>query len=123
MKFSEVAFFTDNVDSVGDFYERLLDAKPAYRGPGIAIFQYRGTQILIHRFYAPGPQDPPCENHVGFAVADLDRAVRDLRSRNVTIQMPPKDYAWGRSAYLRGPDGKLIELHEQYDASEGKVDE
>lgn len=28
----------------------------------------------------------------------------------MTIEYPPRDYDWGRSAYLRDPNGGLIEL-------------
>jgi catechol 2,3-dioxygenase-like lactoylglutathione lyase family enzyme len=112
MKFHEVAMFTDQVDAVSDFYERLFDIKPAYRGSGISIFQVGETQILIHSKYVPGPGELPCENHIAFSVGDLEQAVRELESRRVSVETPPKDYNWGRSAYLRDPDGHLVELHE-----------
>ncbi|WP_010588426.1 VOC family protein [Schlesneria paludicola] len=121
MKFHELAFFTEDVDSACDFYERLLNAKPAYRGPGIAIFQIGETHILIHAKYEPGPGELPCENHFAFAVSHLDQAVVDLEMRGVAVQIPPKSYDWGRSAYLRDPDGKLIELHEAKAATAGEA--
>ena len=108
----ELAFFTDQVDSMCDFYERLLDRKPAYRGPGIAIFRVGETHLLIHTKYVPGPGELPCENHYAIGVVDLEKAVADLESRGVVVQSPPTTYDWGRSAYLRDPDGKLIELQE-----------
>jgi len=112
VKFHELAFFTDDVNSACDFYERLLNAKPAYHGPGIAIFQIGEMHILIHAKYEPGPDELPCENHFAVAVRNLDQTVADLETRGVVVQTPPKTYDWGRSAYLRDPDGKLIELHE-----------
>lgn len=112
MRFHEVAIFTDQVDTVIGFYERLLNTKPAYRGDGIAIFKIGDVQILLHSRYEPGPGDLPCENHTAFAVPDLDRTIIDLEARGVTIDYPPREYDWGRSAYLRDPEGRLIEIHE-----------
>jgi predicted enzyme related to lactoylglutathione lyase len=112
MKLREVAIFTDQVDSVAQFYQRLLGRAPAHRGAGIAIFKLGDAEVLIHTRYNPGPGDLPCENHTAFAVADLDSAVADLAERGLTVDIPPRDYDWGRSAYLRDPDGQLLELHE-----------
>lgn len=112
MKLHEVAMFTDQVDAMADFYERLFQTKPAYRGEGIAIFHVNGSQILIHRTYVPKPDELPCENHTAYAVDQLDRKADELIAAGVKLDYPPRDLDWGRSAYLRDPDGHLIELHE-----------
>ena len=112
MNLREVAIFTANVNSVADFYERLLGRAPSHRGDGIAVFKIGDAKVLIHAPYSPGPSDPPCENHTAFAVADLDRALADLEKRGLTVDIPAREYEWGRSAYLRDPDGQLLELHE-----------
>lgn len=112
MKLHEVAMFTDQVNAMADFYEQLFGVKPTYRGEGIAIFHVNGSQILIHRRYLPGPGELPCENHTAYAVANLDQAFDGLVANGVSFDYPPKNFDWGRSAYLRDPDGHLIELHE-----------
>jgi predicted enzyme related to lactoylglutathione lyase len=112
MKLREVAIFTDKVGSVAEFYQRLLGHAPQYRGDGIAKFKLDDAELLIHARYNPGPGDLPCENHTAFAVADLDRAIADLETRGLNVDIPPQDYPWGRSAYLRDPDGRLLELHQ-----------
>ncbi len=53
---------------------------------------------------------PPNEDHFALAVDDLDGACEELRSEGVTFLVEPRDYPWGRSAYLRDPDGRLVEL-------------
>ncbi|MCI0333946.1 MAG: VOC family protein [Planctomycetes bacterium] len=112
MKLHEIAIFTDKFDSVADFYERLLNAKPSHRGERKAIFHVGGVEFLIHKRYDPREAAPPCENHTAFAVADLDRTVKDLERRGLKVEIPPRDYDWGRAAYLRDPDSHLIELYQ-----------
>jgi catechol 2,3-dioxygenase-like lactoylglutathione lyase family enzyme len=46
-------------------------------------------------------------------VDDVDHACAELQARGFTIEVPPRMCYWGRSAYLRDPDGWLIELHER----------
>jgi catechol 2,3-dioxygenase-like lactoylglutathione lyase family enzyme len=54
----------------------------------------------------------PGDDHVALAVEDVDSTVAHLESQGMRVEYPPRDYYWGRSAYLRDPDGRLIELHQ-----------
>lgn len=110
MKLVELAFFTDDVAALTAFYEHLLGALPDESGPGISIFRSDGLQVLIHERYAPAEGDPPCEDHVAFQTEDLDAAYARLVEAGLAVIAPPTVYDWGRSAYLRDPDGRLLEL-------------
>lgn len=44
------------------------------------------------------------------SVADLDEVCDELRAQGTWLMVKPRDYRWGRSAYLRDPDGRLVEL-------------
>ena len=46
---------------------------------------------------------PPNVDHVAFRVSDLESDAARLGAE-------ADDYPWGRSAYLRDPDGRLVEL-------------
>jgi catechol 2,3-dioxygenase-like lactoylglutathione lyase family enzyme len=113
MQLAELAIFTDNVEAATEFYERLLGTAPAHRAAGIAIFKVGDAEVLIHQRYEAGPGDLPCENHVAFAVADVDESVTELEARGLSVEIPAQDYEWGRSAYLRDPDGHLLEIHQE----------
>lgn len=57
----------------------------------------------------PDPGAPGFE--LGFKVDDVDQAWKELTSHGVVQVVPPTDRPWGqRTAYLRDPDGHLIEL-------------
>lgn len=109
-KLTEIAFFTDKVAEMAAFYRNLTGTDPVAESPGMAIFMMGHTKIFIHETYEPGEGDLPPENHMAFTVADVDSACADLSSKGMTIEVAPKDYYWGRSAYLRDPEGHLIEL-------------
>ena len=110
MQLHEIARFVDDVPAVTAFYRTLLGSEPVHADDGLAIFMQDGVKIFLHRTYAPGPEDLPPENHLAFQVDDVDAACDRLVADGLTLEMPPADYYWGRSAYLRAPDGQLIEL-------------
>lgn len=110
MKLHELAYFTDNVKGMSDFYRSLLGMEPVAQSDDIAIFMSGGTKIFIHRNYPPSEGDLPPNNHITFAVEDVDAACATLTQHGLTLEIPPKDYYWGRSAYLRDPDGHQVEI-------------
>jgi catechol 2,3-dioxygenase-like lactoylglutathione lyase family enzyme len=113
MHLAEMAFFTDQVADMAAFYRRLLAAEPVAHSEDMAVFLVGATRIFIHRSYAPGEGALPPEQHMAFAVEDLDATCRALQGQGMHLEVEPRDYYWGRSAYLRDPDGHLIELSEK----------
>ncbi len=110
MKLHELAYFTDNVKGMADFYRGLLGAQAVAQSDDMAIFMSGGTKIFIHRDYPPAEGELPANNHIAFAVEDVDAACNTLLQHGLTPEVPPRDYYWGRSAYLRDPDGHLVEI-------------
>lgn len=59
--------------------------------------------------HPPDPDAPGFE--LGFKVADIDAVFADLVASGSTSVCPPTDRPWGqRTAYVRDPDGHLVEL-------------
>ncbi|HUF02133.1 MAG TPA: VOC family protein [Gaiellaceae bacterium] len=112
-RFVELAVFTDDVPAVTSFYARVLGVVPEAEWPGGAIFAIEGGKLLVHeRGDGVGEHEPPNEDHVAIGVTDLVTACDTLRTAGVEVLVEPRDYPWGRSAYLRDPDGRLVELTE-----------
>ena len=110
MKLIEIAHFTDNVDGMAAFYRALLDRDPVAASPDMAIFIEGDVKVFIHKTYEPGEGELPPENHHAYRVDDVDAVCRALVEKGVRVEREPQDYYWGRSAYLRDPDGNLLEL-------------
>jgi len=69
------------------------------------------AETLGRRLDAPAPAAPGFE--LGFLVDDCDRAYDELVAAGADAAAPPTDRAWGqRTAYVRDPDGHLVELAE-----------
>ena len=66
MKLHELAYFTDNVQGMADFYRALFGAEPVAESDDMAIFMSGGTKIFIHRNYLPTEGDLPPNNHIAF---------------------------------------------------------
>lgn len=112
MDLVELAVFTDDVGAMITFYRALLDKDPVAQSEGMGIFMVGNTKLFIHRNYRPEEGELPPENHKAFAVANVDATCEELGRKGLMIEVEPQTYYWGRSAYLRDPDGQLIELIE-----------
>ena len=110
MKLVEIAFFTDNVEPMTDFYRRFLGVEPVAKSETMAIFFTNDTKIFIHYKYAPRNGEIPPENHYAFRVEDVDQVCEDLVKQGLMLEIAPQDFYWGRSAYFRDPDGHQIEI-------------
>jgi len=109
-KLTEIARFTEKLEEMVEFYQDFLGAEPAVRSEGMAIFMLGETKLFLHRSYTPAEGELPPENHFAFTVDDADAACAQLSAAGVSIEVPARAYYWGYSAYLRDPDGQLIEL-------------
>ncbi len=112
-RLEEIARFTADVDAAVAFYQKFLGQDPAsWRSGETATFMLGDAKLFLHRAGGVGiPGGPRDEDHVSFAVEDVDAACEELRQAGIEVQVGPRDYYWGRSAYLRDPDGRLLELH------------
>ena len=107
---AEIAIFTDDVPAVSAFYRSLVGSAPVAEWPGGALFAVGDAKILVHERAASVADGPPNEDHFALSVTDLDLTCEALVAHGSALLLEPTDYAWGRSAYLRDPDGRLVEL-------------
>ena len=89
---------------------RIAATTPTSRWPGGATLQVGKVTVLVHTRGDAAETDPPNKDHFALQVEDLDGVCDDLRARGLVFLREPRDYPWGRSAYLRDPDGRLVEL-------------
>ena len=92
-----------------EFYERLLGVSPRARSESHAYFDAGDTTVFIHHATDEAPSGAPNGDHIAFAVPDPDVLSDELRAQGHDVT-GPKQFYWGRSAYLRDPDGRIIEL-------------
>jgi catechol 2,3-dioxygenase-like lactoylglutathione lyase family enzyme len=109
---AEIARVTDDVTDLVQFYERVLGAAPRFRSSGMALFKLSNFTLFIHKAQRQTADQPLHEAHLSVAVEDVDRACAELQAQGVALLLAPHNYEWGRSAYLRDPDGRLIELQD-----------
>jgi catechol-2,3-dioxygenase len=105
---AEVALFTDDVLSLSAFYEQLLGRPPDSRSESHASFSLGEAVLFIHVAGGESPPGAPSGDHVAFAL-DQEAAAERARAAGVEV-VGPRDFYWGRSAYLEDPEGRVIEL-------------
>jgi catechol-2,3-dioxygenase len=108
-RIAEVALFTTDVPRLIEFYERILGVQPRSRSESHAYFDVGQTTIFIHLATDEAPSGAPNGDHVAFAVDDQDALSDGLRAQGHDVT-GPQDFYWGRSAYVRDPDGRIVEL-------------
>jgi len=113
MRLVEIARFVDDVATATRFYRDTLGREPDRQGDGLAEFDLDGVVLRIHGNVPPSDDMPPAEDHLAFEVDDLDAAVTMMEAAGHRIEVAPKSYPWGESAYLRDPEGRLVELCER----------
>lgn len=95
-----LAFYTEVLGG------RLRSDRPDF-GFGGAWIDLGGQQVHLIEAAVP----PNLGQHFAIQVADLDAAVAELRSRDLTVG-DPSPVGTGRQAFLDDPDGNAIELHQ-----------
>jgi lactoylglutathione lyase len=110
----------EDLDRALGFYVDVLGLRLGHRSGDYAQLDTGSTRLALYTRGAMAKTlgmalDPPASNapgfEVGFKVIDVDAAFNELIARGAQPLVPPTDRFWRqRTAYLRDPDGHLIEL-------------
>ena len=115
-----IVLIVRDLDRALDFYTGVLGLRLGHRSEDYAQLQTGATRLALYtrsamaktlamRLEPPAPNAPGFE--IGFKVADVDMAFAELVARGAPPVAPPTDRFWGqRTAYIRDPDGHLVEL-------------
>jgi catechol 2,3-dioxygenase-like lactoylglutathione lyase family enzyme len=115
-----VILIVDNIERAVQFYTRVLGLKLGHRSGEYAQLDTGATRLALYTRSAMAktlgiPLEVPIPNapgfEIGFKVADVDSAYSELVTLGARPAVAPADRFWGqRTAYVRDPDGHLIEL-------------
>ena len=110
-----------DLDVSVDFYSRLLGLELKEWGENGTRWGILGAR---DRFYVCFFEVPNGEfhqhdihiNHVGFVVDDLDETVRRIHDLGLQLEFNDAPIAWprSRSAYVKDPDGIMIEFTNRF---------
>ena len=115
-----IVLIVRDLDRALDFYTGVLGLRLGHRSEDYAQLQTGATRLALYTRSAMAKTlamslEPPAPNapgfEIGFKVADVDVAFAELVARGAPPVAPPTDRFWGqRTAYVRDPDGHLVEL-------------
>ncbi len=109
-----------DLDRAIGFYADVLGLRLAHRAEAYAQFDTGRTRLALYTreamgktlgtpLVAPSADAPAFE--LGFKVADAEAAYAEIVRKGARPVTPPIDRSWGqRTAYVRDPDGHLVEL-------------
>ena len=115
-----IILLIDDLERSLTFYTQVLGLRLGHRsgeyaqldtGPTrLGLYTRRAmAQVVGVPLHPPALDAPGCE--LGFKVPDVDAAFAALTACGAMATTPPTTRLWGqRTAYIRDPDGHLIEL-------------
>lgn len=115
-----VILIVEDLDRTLPFYTNVLGLRLGHRSGDYAQLDTGATRLGFYTRAAmtktlgwslqPPAQDAP-GFEIGFKVPDVDATFAELVARGASPATPPTTRPWGqRTAYVRDPDGHLIEL-------------
>ncbi|MEH6358616.1 MAG: VOC family protein [Pseudomonadales bacterium] len=120
-----IVLIVEDLDLSLTFYTEVLGMQLKHRAEAFAQLETGATRLALFtreamsttlgmKLKAPDPDAPGFE--LGFKVDDVDEAYRELRENGAPEVIAPTTRPWGqRTAYVRDPDGHLIELAQDPD--------
>ena len=115
-----VILMVEDVDRAVDFYTRVLGLRLGHRSGEYAQLDTGVTRIGFYTraamsealgFEIVAPPAGSAGFELGFKVDDVDAAYAEVLTGGAAAVTPPTTRAWGqRTAYVRDPDGHLIEF-------------
>lgn len=118
-----IILIVDELDRALRFYTGVLGLRLGHRSGDYAQLDTGATRLALYTrsgmaktlgisLEAPAANAPGFE--IGFKVADVDAAFSELVAQGALPVVPPTDRFWGqRTAYVRDPDGHLVELAQE----------
>lgn len=118
-----VILIVEDLERAVRFYTEVLGLRLGHRAGEYAQLTTGATRLGLYSraamaktlglpLEAPAWHAPAFE--LGFKVDDVDASFTELVKRGATPVTPPVTRPWGqRTAYVRDPDGTLIELAQQ----------
>ena len=115
-----IILIVDDLDRALRFYTEILGLRLGHRSGDYAQLDTGATRLGLYTRNAMAktlgfPLQSPAHDapgfEIGFKVPDVDAAYAELVTRGASPVTPPTTRPWGqRIAYVRDPDGHLIEL-------------
>ena len=98
--------------ALGDVELVSVDSMQVYRGLDIGTAKPTlADRVAVPHHLIDVADADVAAFEIGFKVDDVDRAYTELIGAGATPAVPPTDRPWGqRTAYVRDPDGHLVEL-------------
>lgn len=120
-----VVLIVEDLDRALSFYTDVLGLQLGHRSGDYAQLKTGATRLAFYTreamaktlgFSLKPPSDGTPGFEIGFKVEDLDAAFLEIVQKGARAAVHPTTRPWGqRTAYVRDPDGHLIELVQDLD--------
>jgi predicted enzyme related to lactoylglutathione lyase len=99
--------FSNDPESDRAFFREVLGLGSVDAGGGWLIFALPPSELAVHPAEAGKPSQ-----EIYLTCEDIDRTLRELEGRRITVEQPLYDEPWGRLAFIRLPGGGKLGIYE-----------
>lgn len=103
--------YSEKFEEMRRFYEQALGVTGKAGGPNWVEFQLGTSSLALHR--QPEERQDPRTYNLDVVVGDIAAAVEQFGTAGAQIVRGIQDEAFGKSAVLRDPEGRIITLVEE----------
>jgi lactoylglutathione lyase len=108
---------TNQVENALVFYQTLgIAFVKEQHGKGPVHYAGKLGEMVFEIYPMTGDGSVDVAVRLGFEVPKLTETIEALRAIGMSIISEPKVTDWGTRAVVRDPDGRAVELYQQYDA-------
>jgi predicted enzyme related to lactoylglutathione lyase len=104
-----VYVFSAEFDVLRRFYETAMGIDGQGVGPNWVAFPLGASKFALQRQMPEDPQDA-APFRLDFLVGDIDAALAKFKAAGAKVVQGVQDEAFGRSAILRDPEGRVFTL-------------
>lgn len=103
---AHIILYSTDAEADRTFIRDVLGLRGVDAGGGWLLFKLPPAEVAVH------PTDGPIKHEFYFMCDDIEKTLRELSDKGVTISQPISEQRWGRLASIKLPSGADLPIYQ-----------